>query len=72
MVLKRMGFVKTYEAIRDHSVTIVEVGGKESDVTEMQARYKIGKLVLFDYDRVQLANMNRIFNQLFTWFHAIV
>ena len=61
MALKRMGVVKNYEAIRQHSVAIIGVGGIGSAVAEMLTRCGIGKLVLFDYDRVELANMNRMF-----------
>lgn len=61
MALKRMGVVKNYERIRDHSVLIVGVGGIGSVVAEMLTRCGIGKLILFDYDRVELANMNRMF-----------
>ena len=61
MALKRMGVVKNYEAIRDFSVLIVGVGGIGSVVAEMLTRCGIGKLILFDYDRVELANMNRMF-----------
>ena len=61
MALKRMGVVKNYEDIRQHSVAIIGVGGIGSVVAEMLTRCGIGKLVLFDYDRVELANMNRMF-----------
>ena len=61
MALKRMGVVKNYEAIRQHTVLIVGVGGIGSVVAEMLTRCGIGKLILFDYDRVELANMNRMF-----------
>lgn len=61
MALKRMGVVTNYEAIRSHSVLIVGVGGIGSVVAEMLTRCGIGKLLLFDYDRVELANMNRMF-----------
>ena len=61
MALKRMGVVKNYEDIRTFSVLIVGVGGIGSVVAEMLTRCGIGKLLLFDYDRVELANMNRMF-----------
>lgn len=61
MALKRMGVVDNYEEIRSHSVLIVGVGGIGSVVAEMLTRCGIGKLLLFDYDRVELANMNRMF-----------
>lgn len=61
MALKRMGVVKNYEDIRKMSVLIVGIGGIGSVVAEMLTRCGIGKLILFDYDKVELANMNRMF-----------
>jgi len=40
---------------------IIGVGGVGSVVAEMLTRCGIGKLVLYDYDTVELANMNRLF-----------
>merc|ERR1719180_127953 len=60
MALKRMGIVDNYEKIRDYTVAVVGVGGVTA---EMLTRCGIGKLVLFDYDKVELANMNRLFFQ---------
>ncbi|KAJ3067100.1 hypothetical protein HK102_007491, partial [Quaeritorhiza haematococci] len=48
MALKRMGVVENYE-------------GLGSVAAEMLVRCGIGKLILFDYDVVELANMNRLF-----------
>ena len=59
MALKRMGIVDNYEEIRLHSIIIVGMGGVGSVVGEMLTRCGIGKLILFDYDKVELANMNR-------------
>jgi ubiquitin-like modifier-activating enzyme 5 len=61
MALKRMGVVKNYENIRNYAVLIVGIGGIGSVVAEMLTRCGIGKLLLFDYDKVELANMNRMF-----------
>ena len=61
MALKRMGVVKNYEEIRKQTVLIVGIGGIGSVVAEMLTRCGIGKLILFDYDKVELANMNRMF-----------
>jgi ubiquitin-like modifier-activating enzyme 5 len=61
MALKRMGIVKNYEAIRTFSVAVVGLGGVGSVAAEMLTRCGIGKLLLFDYDKVELANMNRLF-----------
>ena len=78
MALKRMGVVKNYEVlnlmtfiftqfsqkIRDYSVIIVGVGGVGSVVAEMLTRCGIGKLILYDYDTVELANMNRFLHKI--------
>jgi ubiquitin-like modifier-activating enzyme 5 len=61
MALKRMGVVSNYEDIRQKSVVIVGVGGVGSVAAEMLARCGIGKLILVDYDKVEMANMNRLF-----------
>ncbi|XP_078282611.1 ubiquitin-like modifier-activating enzyme 5 isoform X2 [Rhinoraja longicauda] len=63
MALKRMGIVEDYERIRQFTVAVVGVGGVGSVAAEMLTRCGIGKLLLFDYDRVELANMNRLFFQ---------
>lgn len=63
MALKRMGIVENYEKIRDLTVIVVGVGGVGSVTAEMLTRCGIGKLILFDYDKVELANMNRLFFQ---------
>uniref|UniRef100_A0A8D0DLK8 Ubiquitin-like modifier-activating enzyme 5 n=1 Tax=Salvator merianae TaxID=96440 RepID=A0A8D0DLK8_SALMN len=63
MALKRMGIVKDYEKIRSFAVAVVGVGGIGSVTAEMLTRCGIGKLLLFDYDKVELANMNRLFFQ---------
>ena len=63
MALKRMGIVENYENIRNFAVAVVGVGGVGSVTAEMLTRCGIGKLILFDYDKVELANMNRLFYQ---------
>jgi ubiquitin-like modifier-activating enzyme 5 len=63
MALKRMGIVENYENIRNFAVVVVGVGGVGSVTAEMLTRCGIGKLILFDYDKVELANMNRLFYQ---------
>jgi ubiquitin-like modifier-activating enzyme 5 len=40
---------------------VVGLGGVGSVAAEMLARCGIGKLLLFDYDTVEIANMNRLF-----------
>lgn len=63
MALKRMGIVEDYEKIRSFAIAVVGVGGVGSVTAEMLTRCGIGKLLLFDYDKVELANMNRLFFQ---------
>ena len=43
------------------SIVIVGLGGIGSVAAEMLTRCGIGKLILFDYDTVEIANMNRLF-----------
>ncbi|KAD4385840.1 hypothetical protein E3N88_26009 [Mikania micrantha] len=61
MALQRMGIVENYESIRGFSVAIVGIGGVGSVAAEMLTRCGIGRLLLYDYDTVELANMNRLF-----------
>lgn len=53
--------VKNYDEIRNMSVIVVGVGGVGSVAAEMLVRCGVGKLLIFDYDKVELANMNRLF-----------
>ncbi|XP_022875580.1 ubiquitin-like modifier-activating enzyme 5 [Olea europaea var. sylvestris] len=61
MALQKMGIVDNYERIREFSVAIVGIGGVGSVATEVLTRCGIGHLLLYDYDTVELANMNRLF-----------
>ena len=61
MALQRMGIVENYEKIRECTVAVVGVGGVGSVAAEMLTRCGIGRLLLYDYDKVELANMNRLF-----------
>eukprot|EP00045_Choanoeca_perplexa_P015901 m.206775 g.206775 ORF g.206775 m.206775 type:complete len:392 (+) comp17111_c3_seq1:4488-5663(+) len=63
MALQRMKIVERYEDIRTSSVIVVGVGGVGSVTADMLTRCGIGKLLLFDYDKVEMANMNRLFFQ---------
>jgi len=56
-----MGVVPKYETIQQKRVIIIGVGGIGSVAAEMLVRCGIGELVLFDYDQVEEANMNRMF-----------
>lgn len=61
MALQKMGIVSNYEQIRNYSAIIVGVGGVGSVTAEMLVRCGIGKLILYDYDKIESANMNRLF-----------
>merc|ERR1711865_278830 len=63
MALQRMGIVENYQEIRKKSVMIIGVGGVGSVAAEMLTRCGVGKLLLYDCDTVELANMNRLFFQ---------
>lgn len=56
-----MGVVDNYQLIAQQTVVIVGVGGVGSVTAEMLTRVGVGKLILFDYDKVEIANMNRLF-----------
>ena len=45
-------------------VAVVGVGGVGSVAAEMLTRCGVGRLLIYDYDKVELANMNRLF---FRW-----
>ena len=51
--------VKNYEAVRDFSVAIVGIGGVGVSVCEMLTRCGVGKIIVYDYDTIELANMNK-------------
>jgi ubiquitin-like modifier-activating enzyme 5 len=61
MALQRMGVVPDYARIRACSVAIVGVGGVGAVAAEMLTRCGVGRLLLFDCDTVEPANMNRLF-----------
>ena len=63
MALQRMGVVKDYERIREKTIAVVGIGGVGAVVAEMLTRCGVGRLLLYDYDTVELANMNRLFFQ---------
>ena len=46
--------VYVFQSVRDYSVLIVGVGGVGSVAAEMLTRCGIGKLILFDYDKVRI------------------
>lgn len=47
------------------------MGGVGSVVAEMLTRCGIGKLILYDYDKVELANMNR-FNKKYVILYFLI
>ena len=59
MALKSLGVVKNDEAVRDFSVAIVGIGGVGVSVCEMLTRCGVGKIIVYDYDTIELANMNK-------------
>lgn len=61
MALQKMGIVKDYERIRSCTVAVVGIGGVGSVAAEMLTRCGVGRLLMYDYDKVELANMNRLF-----------
>jgi len=63
MALKKLGVVPNYQEITSKTVIVIGMGGVGSVCAEMLVRCGIGKLILFDYDTVELANMNRLFYQ---------
>ena len=44
-----------------HRVAVVGMGGVGSVAAEMLTRCGVGGLLMYDYDKVELANMNRLF-----------
>lgn len=56
-----MGIVKNFDEFSKKTIIIIGIGGVGSVLSEMLVRMNIGKLIIYDYDKVELANMNRIF-----------
>lgn len=61
LATESLGSIKNYKQIKDKCVLIVGVGGVGSICSEMMLRMNIGRLILYDYDLVEMANMNRLF-----------
>jgi ubiquitin-like modifier-activating enzyme 5 len=61
MALKSLGIVKNYDSVVKFSVAIVGVGGVGVGVCEMLTRCGIGKIIMYDFDTIELANMNKMF-----------
>jgi ubiquitin-like modifier-activating enzyme 5 len=59
--LQQAGIITDYKQIHQKSILIVGLGGIGATVAEMLARCGVGKLILFDHDLVEMANMNQLF-----------
>lgn len=53
MALQRMGIVTDYERVRQMTVAVVGMGGVGSVAAEMLTRCGIGRLMMYDYDKVR-------------------
>ena len=52
MALQRMGIVQDYERVREQTIAIVGIGGVGSVAAEMLTRCGVGRLLMYDYDKV--------------------
>lgn len=57
--LRRFEFAN-FDALRSKRIVVVGVGGLGATVSEILARCGAGHLVLFDYDTLEEANLNRL------------
>lgn len=56
-----------------YPIILQGIGGVGSVAAEMLTRCGIGRLLLYDYDKVELANMNRLFfRPEQVWFEIIL
>ncbi len=60
MALQRMGIVQDYERIRDQTIAIVGIGGVGSVAAEMLTRCGVGRLLMYDYDKVNSCPASRL------------
>lgn len=65
MALQRMGIVQEYERIREKTVAIVGIGGVGSVAAEMLTRCGIGRLLMYDYDKVGCLISNSRYHKYF-------
>ena len=56
-----MGIINNFNDFSTKTIIIVGIGGVGSVLSEMLVRCGIGKLIIYDYDYVEMANMNRLF-----------
>ena len=61
VILMSFSLVQNISDINKKTIIIVGVGGIGSVAAEMLVRCGIGKLILIDYDTVEIENMNRLF-----------
>ncbi|OII72019.1 uncharacterized protein cubi_01352 [Cryptosporidium ubiquitum] len=59
--LENMGVVDDYSLIMKKTILVIGIGGVGSIVVEMLIRSGIEKLIIIDFDIVELSNMNRMF-----------
>ncbi len=73
MALQRMGIVHNYQRIREKTIAIVGIGGVGSVAAEMLTRCGIGRLLLYDYDKVRhlVLTLNQLSLQISTRRHII-
>jgi ubiquitin-like modifier-activating enzyme 5 len=58
--LSKLGVVDNYSEIHSKSITVIGIGGIGAVAAEMLVRLGVGRLFLFDYDTVEIENMNRM------------
>ena len=63
MALQRMGIVQDYERIRDQTIAIVGIGGVGSVAAEMLTRCGVGRLLMYDYDKVNICILDVMIKQ---------
>ena len=62
--IKEFGYDIDWDNLRDKHIGIVGIGGLGCITSEMAVRCGIGKLTLFDFDTVDIVNLNRAMYRL--------
>lgn len=57
--IKEFGYDIDWEKLRDFHIAVIGIGGLGCVSSEMAVRCGIGKLTLFDFDNVDIVNLNR-------------
>lgn len=66
-------YINDFDKYNAFTIIILQgIGGVGSVAAEMLTRCGIGRLLLYDYDKVELANMNRLFFRPEQVFFAII